>query len=300
MKSLFEFLRPAAGRAWKNMRAVCSLQSCRNTLLIRSVPQRRTGINIGELWYCSVDCFLAAARARLTSLTDGRVTEMPHNPRLSIGLVMLSKGYLTDEELRYAMNQSQLHGEDLESALVRLGLAGERQLTAARAAQWGYPVLSQDRIGQAVEADIPQVLLNACSAVPLHHSPSAKRFLLGFVHRVEYSLLQSLEQISGFRAEPCFITPTDFAGQMERVSAAPSYKEVVIEDQKTPAQMAKTVAGFALDIAADDATFAQCRNYVWTRLSSKRHTIDVLFRVKTSRAAEARRNSILLEDSVVG
>ena len=91
----------------------------------------------------------------LTALTSNRVTEMPRAPRLSIGLVMISKGYLTDEQLRFAIDQSKAHGEELETSLIRLGLAGEKQVAAARAAQWGYPVLGQDHVGQPVETDIP-------------------------------------------------------------------------------------------------------------------------------------------------
>jgi hypothetical protein len=298
MKLSFEFFPPAAHSAWKNMRAVCALQGCRNRALMRSIPQSRAGINVGQQWYCCVDCFAAAARTRLTALADGRVMEMPHNPRLSIGLVMLSKGHLTDDQLRLAVAQSQMRGEELEAALLRLGLAGERQLAAARAAQWGYPVLGQDRIGQSVEADIPATLLRACTAAPLHYSAKAKRVLLGFVYRVEHSLLQSIEQVTGCRAEPCFITPTDFAEQMERVNAVPNYEEVVFEDIRTPAQMAKTLGGFAVEAGAREASFAPCRNYIWARLSGKRRTIDVLFRVKAAVEVERRQKSPLASESI--
>jgi hypothetical protein len=211
---------------------------------------------------------------------------MPHSPRLSIGLVMLSKGYLTDAELRLATSQSQLHGEELESVLLRLGLASERQLTAARAAQWGYPVLGQEHIGKPVESDIPSILLQSCSAVPLHCSTAAKRLLLGFVRRVDHSLLNSVEQVTGFRGEPCFITPTDFEEQMERLTAMPRFEQVAFEDPKTPAQMGKTIGGLAVEVGVREARFAHCRDYVWTRLSGKRQTIDVLFRIKGSRSVE--------------
>ena len=119
---------------------------------MRSI-QSRVGINVGQLWYCSVDCFATAARKRFSMLSGASILEMPHHPRLSIGLVMLSKGYLTDDQLRCAMAESRLHGEELEAVLIRLGLVSERQLATARAAQWGYPILGQDRMGQPVEAD---------------------------------------------------------------------------------------------------------------------------------------------------
>ena len=297
MKLSIGSLLPAVDRGWKSMYAACSLATCRNTLLMRSV-QSRVGISVGQAWYCSADCFAVAARNKFASLSGGSVVEMPHIPRRSIGLVLLQKGILTDEQLRFAMAQSKLCGEELEATLVRLGLASERQLTAARAAQWGYPVLGQDRMGQPVQADIPSILLQTCCAAPLHYSTTAKRFLLGFVYRVEQSLLNALEQVTEFRAEPCFITPTEYAEQMERLTASPECEEVVFENPQTPAQMAKTVAGFAVELAAREARFAHCREYVWTRLSGKRRKIDVLFGVKSGAEAGPRREFAVAEERV--
>lgn len=282
MKLSLESLVAGVDRGWKSMHTACGLRSCKTTLLMRSVPQSRGGIRMGELWYCSVDCFVKAVRERFSTLPARRPLEMPHNPRLSIGLVMLSKGYLTDEQFRLALAQSQSTGEELESVLVRHGWADEWQLSSARAAQWGYPVLGRDRISQSVDADIPMTLLRSFSAVPLHYSKHARRLLLGFVYRVEHTLLHSIEQVTGCRAEPCFITPTEFCYQMERVTAAQDSREVVLDDSFTPADMAKTLGGFALEVVAREASLAHCQKYLWTRLSGKRRSIDVLFQNRRS------------------
>jgi hypothetical protein len=283
MRLSLKSLAPAANRRWKNMYTACGLHTCPNTLFMRSV-QSRVGISIGETWYCSPDCLSAAAAMRFSALASTKVLEMPHSPRLSIGLVMLSKGYLNDSQLRLAIAESQLHGEELEAILLRLGLANERQLTTARAAQWGYPVLGQERIGRMIESDIPFKLLRNCSAAPLHSSTAAKRLLLGFVYRVDHGLLNALEQMTGFRAEPCFITPTEFAEQMERLTSVPTFEEVVFDDLRTPTQMGKTVGGFAVEVGAREARFAHCQDYAWTRLSGKRQTVDLLFRIKGNRS----------------
>jgi hypothetical protein len=269
----------------------CGLHTCPNTLFMRSV-QSRVGICVGETWYCGPDCFSAAAALRFSALASTKVLEMPHSPRLSIGLVMLSKGHLNDDQLRLALAESQSHGEELEAALIRLGLASERQLTAARAAQWGYPVLGRERIGQIIESDIPFKLLRCCSAAPLYNSTAAKRLLLGFVYRVDHGLLSALEQMTGFRTEPCFITPTEFAEQMERLTSVPAFEEVVFDDLKTPAQMGKTLGGFVVEVGAREARFAHCGDYAWTRLSGKRQTVDVLFRIKGSRSRDAEETPI--------
>ncbi|MGD0797088.1 MAG: hypothetical protein ABR910_05120 [Acidobacteriaceae bacterium] len=214
------------------------------------------------------------------------VVEMPHVPRRSIGLLLVSKGFLTSEQLQFGFEQSHSRGETLEAALVRLGLASERQITAARAAQWGRPVLGQEGIGQRVEVDVPPTLLDTYSAVPLHSSTAAKRLLLGFVYRVEHSLLNSLEQITGLRAEPCFITPTDRAEQLRHLTGRSNCEEIVFDDPYTPTQMANNVAAFALEVDAREARFAHCRNFIWARLNGKSKKLDVLFRANDAKQGE--------------
>src|SRR5579863_3908029 len=180
MKLSLKSLLPPRDLGWNRVRSVCGLSDCRNKLLTRAVPGSRAGINVGETWYCSPDCFAMDSRTTLSSLSAGSVVEMPRTPRLSLGLVLLSKGYLSEDQLRFATARSKRDGEDLESTLMEFGFVGEKQLAAARAAQWGCPVLASDPAGQAVEADLPPTLLQACSAAPVHYSPIAKRVVLGF------------------------------------------------------------------------------------------------------------------------
>jgi hypothetical protein len=286
MKLSIASFRSVVDRSWKSMHSVCALRTCRNTMLIRSVPQPRVGVQVGLAWYCSVDCFAEASLIRLTELSDQRVVEMPHRPRLSIGLVMLSKNYLTSEQLRQAALQSQLCGEELEAVLLRTGLATEWQLASARAAQWNCPVLKQDRVGLPVEVDVPASVLRGFSAVPLHYAPNGGRLLLGFVHRLEHTLLHAVEQMTGCRAEPCFITPAEFDAQMPRVTGSPDCQEVVFDEIMTPAQMAKTLGGLTIEVAAREARFVHCRDYIWTRLFGKQRRVDVLFRARVEPPVE--------------
>jgi hypothetical protein len=298
MKMTLESLRNAVGRSWKNMHAVCALRSCRNTMLISNVPQRRIGIQVGRLWYCSVDCFADAAHLRLTELSDERIVEMPHRPRQPIGLVMLSKGFLSGDQLRYATAQSRRNGEPLEDALLRLGLANERQLAAARAAQWGCPLLKQERPGLPVETDIPATLLRAATAVPLHYSAEGGRLLLGFVYRVEHTLLHAVEQVIGCRTEPCFITPTELEARMAQRTTAASCEEQVFDEPGTPAQMANVLGGLAVDAGAREVSFVNCRDYIWTRITGKRRRVDVLFRARRSAGPAMTENFFFQEENI--
>jgi hypothetical protein len=252
---------------------------------MKYVPGSRIGIFVGAAWYCSPDCFAMASRATLAALSTETLVEMPRNPRLSLGLALLAKGCLDEDQLRLAMTRSQREGQDLETTLLECGLATEKQVAAGRAAQWGYPVLGQDAVGHAVEVNLPITLLRSFWAAPLHYSPKAKRLVLGFVYRVEHSLLQSIEQITGCRPEPCFITPAEFNEQIERVRTVPGYEESVVENPGTATQMARTLGGFAVEVSAREASFAKCNSWVWARLSGKRGIVDVVFPLRNAVAA---------------
>jgi Type II secretion system (T2SS), protein E, N-terminal domain len=275
-------LLPARDLGWNRVRAVCGLPTCHNKLLTRYVPGSRVGIFSGSRWYCSPDCFAMASRAALAVLCSETVLEMPRNPRLSLGLALLAKGYLDEDQLRLATVRSQREGQTLETTLIECGWATEKQLAAARGAQWGYPVLGQDAGSLAVEADLPATLLRAYSAAPLHYSPKAKRLVLGFVYRVEHRLLQAIEQITGLRAEPCFITPTEFNEQIDRLAPVYGYREEVVENPGTVAQMARSLGGFAVEVSAREARFTKCNSRIWVRLAGKPGTVDIVFALKTA------------------
>jgi 3-hydroxyisobutyrate dehydrogenase-like beta-hydroxyacid dehydrogenase len=85
---------------------------------------------------------------------------------------------------------------------------------------------------------------------------------------------------------------------MERLTAVAGCEEVVFEDLTTPAEMAKTAAGLAVEAAAREVHFARCRDYVWTRLTGKRRKIDVLFRVKRASETGKKKNFLVAEESI--
>lgn len=264
-------------------RPVCAHPDCENKMPARFLSSARAGVTVGELWYCSMDCFTLAAHGILDSLSAAEVVELPRNPRLSLGLALLMKGYLTTEQFQHAMNRNEAEGVSFESTVIEQRWVTEKQLAAARAAQWGYPVLGQDLSGHTVVADLPPTLFRACSATPLYYS--GERLVLGFIHRVDHSLLQAIEKITGCRAEPCFITPTQLARQLDRMTGPPRYEQILVESPGAVAQMVRTLRDFAVQIGATEGEFTRCHSFLWSRLAGDRETVDVLFDLKNAAAA---------------
>jgi hypothetical protein len=291
-------LLPAVDRGLKSMRTRCDFRTCHNTQLMRSIPGGKQGIYVGQQWFCSVDCFALAAREPLAALASRRTFEIPREPRLSLGLAMHMKGYLTKEQLRDVTHESQQRDEDFAVTIARLGLVTEHQIAAARATQWGCPVLAHDYVSHGVQIDIPRTLFEMCHAAPLHYSPAAKRIVLGFVYRVEHSVLESIEQITGCRVEPCFMTLTEFVRQIDSVTLRPGYKDVVVSDPGSPERMARTLGRAAVDVKAHEARFARYKNLVWARLVGKRGTVDIVFRAPRVFADLREEKSELFEEVI--
>jgi hypothetical protein len=298
MRLFSKFVIPGVDRHLNNIRATCGNPLCHNTHLMRGIPGGRPGVRVGSAWYCCVDCFVTGARLSFDKLCSRQVVEIPRHPRLSLGLYLMTRGYVTAEQLRTATAQSQALDEDLEATLARLGMATDKQLAAARSAQWGYPVLAPEQIREMVEIDIPKSVLAACKAVPLHYSATAKRILIGFAARVELRFLESVEEMTGCRADACFITPGDFEEQMERVTHPPNYEEEVIDDPGSPERMARTVGRAAVQVAAREACFSQWRNLILVRVDGKRGKTDVVFSLRTRTSVEIREISDIFRPAI--
>jgi len=281
MKLSLKSLLPSRDLGWNRVQAVCASSDCHTKLLTKYVPGSRTGIFVGSKWFCTPDCFAQGSSEILATFASGCVVEMPRNPRLSIGLALLSKGYISEDQYRSAMMQSERRGESFETTLLKSGYASEKLLAAGRAAQWGYPALMRELSRQKIAANLPPSLFRAHRAAPIHYTEASKRLVIGFVDRVEHALLQSIEQITGLRAEPCFITRAEFEEQIERLAGAEGYEEVVVEDPGTAAYMGRTLGGWAVEVGAQEANFARCNSSAWVRITGKRGTVDIVFALKS-------------------
>jgi hypothetical protein len=108
--------------------------------------------------------------------------------------------------------------------------------------------------------------------------------LVGFVHRVEYGLLYAIEQMTGCKTRPCFVTPSDFRLQIQREQLQEPlvkemiFKEMIFERIQTPAEIARILCSSSLEIEADEASFGKCEEYLWARLKSDSEAVDLLFK----------------------
>jgi len=203
--------------------------------------------------------------------------------RMPLGLILVDKGHLTDEQFRHAVEEQKHEGGEIGEVLIRGNLATEKQVTAARAIQWGCPVYMTPKRPVRTKVEIPAELCEEYFMVPLHYGAATNRLLMGFVYGIDYGVLYTIEQLTGSKTQPCFITPKDYETQMQQDQAASrratTPKELSVYFAKSPQQMADIIYTRGEETEGTEVAFARCKNHLWARIRSGVKTTDILFNV---------------------
>jgi hypothetical protein len=259
-------------------------KKCNRSLALGRMSARRAGIKMRENWFCSSRCFTLAAEEEISELLKAGHEQADHVSRMPLGLSLISRGLLTSTQLKEVVDEQKEVGGDIGELLVRHGAVSEKQVTTVRATQWGCPVFSVPKHGVQSAIDIPLGLMSLCSATPLHYVAATKVLLVGFVQSIEYGLLYAIEQMTGCKTQPCFITPSDFQSQLQKTaqfveeSVQEDRKEVKIEGVQTAAEISRLLCSYGIALEADEAVIVKCKDYVWARLKSGLKEVDLLFK----------------------
>jgi hypothetical protein len=154
-------------------------------------------------WTCSPECTAAQMIAAVHRELDGSGgTREGHRHRIPLGLLMLEKGWITQTQLRAALEAQREAGTGrLGEWLIRQGGVNELQVTRALSCQWGCPVLPVDFHDPAQLAGVmPRLFLDAFGSLPLRVA-GGKVLYLGFEGSLDPVLALAIERMNGLRIE---------------------------------------------------------------------------------------------------
>ena len=281
-----KLIPPIAMRTWvAGLKVVVSrCESCQKMLALRHLTARKAGIRMHDSWYCSSRCFRLAAEQEVVRLLKPANGHAAHIARMPLGLDLISHGLVTKEQLKKATDAQKETGGEIGELLVRQGAVSEKQVTAIRATEWGCPVFTPPKHAARIGIHIPATLMRLHSMVPVHYVVRTNQLLVGFIHGVEYELLYAVEQMTGCETKPCFITPTELRIQMHQLEEAEGQatdnppRENKFESPQTPEEIARILCISGVEIEAEEALIARCREYLWGRLRSGAKAVDLLFK----------------------
>lgn len=231
-------------------------------------------------WFCGPDCFENALARTLTTLNVSAGKPQPaHRNRVPLGLTLLSRGYLSEGQLKTALEQHRATGLRLGDVIMRLGFATEQQVTAALAVQWGHPVFPLRSTTSDTAVRIPTRLLELNRMLPVYYAEASKRLLVGFADGVDYGILDAIAQVLPCIPSPCIIAASEYRNRLESIVTQTRGKEVAFDGESSPREMAHIIRNYAVQTYAEEMRFAACGDHLWTRLNGRRHEMDILFRL---------------------
>lgn len=263
----------------------CGRDKCRRWLTQRALDSRRVGVTLEDKWFCSYRCVAVALEETVTRLLSAPSRRKDFSPRMPLGLMLVSRGLLSELDLKRAHEELRRKGGELGEILIRLDLVSERQVLATRAAQWGCPIFAPTPESQHVPVKLPPTLLKLCKMVPLHYSPVSRKLLVGFVDNIEYGVLYAIEQVLGCRTHPCFIARGEMDQLMATQQERAATQEICYDDVPSTNEMTRLLCNHGVSINADQVAITRSRGYLWARFTAPDRSLDVLIHVGESAPA---------------
>jgi hypothetical protein len=239
--------------------------------------------------YCGPQCFERAVGRRFEEVCDSRLLQWPVQHRIPLGLLMLSRGQLTSQQLQSALDAQRESGrERIGEWLQRLGFASEQQVTAALGLQWSCPVYTAPGMVSVSPARmLPYRLLEEFRMCPIGYVPATRMLYVSFCDRVDYVALYAIEQMLECQTEACLVSSRCMNEFLEHVGRMRGPGDMLFESWHNPRDMARITCAQVLEFGVDQVRVSSCGQYVWTRLIAGQESTNLLFRHPANPSAPA-------------
>ncbi len=217
-------------------------------------------------WSCSPACTVARVGAAVSREMEGRSgMEVKHRHRIPLGLVMLEQGWITQGQLRQALDAQKARGGRLGGWLVRQHGVSEQLVTRALGLQWSCPVLPltfHDAAGLA--AVLPRLLVDAFGALPLRLA-AGQLVYLGFEDRIDPVLSLAVERMTRLRVESGLVQDSLYGPARERILRVRFPAVELVEAGSLPA-MVRSLARAVERARPVEARLVRVHDCLWMRM----------------------------------
>ena len=235
--------------------------------------------------YCSV-CLPQALAQRFATCHPALAPARRSAHRIPLGLVLISRGWLTPEQLRAGLERQRHRGGKLGESLRALGYVHEEEITAGLATQWACPVLYfRAFVAERHLRRVPLRLQELHSMLPVHYSEPAAILVLAFSNGVDYSVTQAVAGMLGCRIEPCLASETEVRRNLQALQGLDRAAEITFERIREAGEKSAITESYVERWGARRVRVAACGTSVWARLERPGQILDLVFEGATPEAA---------------
>lgn len=218
-------------------------------------------------WTCSAECTRERIDAAVARELDGRSNGgVTHHHRVPLGLVMLEQGWITQAQLRRALDAQKTAGTGrLGDWLIQQDAVAEDRITRALGLQWSCPVLPLEfHDAASLSAVMPRLFVDAFGALPLRVA-AGRVVYLGFEEAPDPVLALAVERMTGLRAESGVVQGSRFREAHGRMLEAKFPAVELVE------AVSQAAAGYVLARSVERARPAEARlvrvhDCLWLRM----------------------------------
>lgn len=217
-------------------------------------------------WLCSPACTQTRVQELVNREFRGAM-DAPgaHRHRIPLGLVLLSAGWITHEQLKKAL-QAQKAGakERIGEWLVKHCGLEEQRVTQALSLQWNCPVFSRPtgHAGFRV-SPVPRIFVETFGVLPLRLSATGILYI-AFEDRVDHSLTLALERMTRLRVEAGLLGESDFHRHHQSVLSMP-YPRARLMEARSARDMTGLLARLIEKEKPSETRMVRVHDFFWLR-----------------------------------
>src|SRR5215470_1629843 len=221
----------------------CSRRDCRST---RRIWRRTPMILVEGRWVCSPQCLEASAVGLMEHFFARRRPPAAQH-RMPLGLLMLSRGYINEEQLQRVLAVQLAAGQGrLGSWAVKSQFVSERQLLTALSQQWSCPVLAlQGPPDLGCSEMLPWCLLRALRMMPVRFVDSTRLLYVAVCDPLQHASLAAIEHMLHCQVVPCLVSDRTMDGWLANESQWRALYVQVFEKTSGAAEIARIMTSYA-------------------------------------------------------
>lgn len=263
--------------AWKLLNPRCHHPECPTGTRWTGLLHRASGFWFNEKqWYCSARCLEKSLEDHLLSCFVEDHRPAPIRTNMPMGLMMLSRGVISDSQLHNAIELQHGSGERFGACLHRLGFVSFEEIASVVATQWGCPVFPAESVQPACSMLIPLSLIERYHMLPVHLVSQGRRLFVGFCAEINHTALISIEQMLGCKTEACVIPEPKFSQVLDYRKHSTN-SEVAVSRPENAAETSRMIRSYAQQTGADAIRLRTMEGNIWVRFLNHHSHLDLVF-----------------------
>lgn len=246
--------------------ATCMNPHCQTNWL--RLWRRRQIPRMEGQWACSAECMQTFVEAAVSRELAG---DMPwgtqsHRHRMPLGLILLSQGWITEEQLRTALEaQRTVRKGRIGNWLMRQCNLPEERVTRALAMQWGCPIFPvANHQPESVATLVPRLFLDSFGILPVRVA-SGRILYLGFEDRIDAAAALAIARMTGLRIETGIVPAAQYLRVHERMMNA-AFPKAVLTEAATSTAAAQIMSAAIERVKPHEARVVRLHQYLWLRM----------------------------------